>query len=123
MWSRQFVYFYVYGSKFLSSNRCGSAARPAANFNLLTGLSAESTGCEAQRAEQPADDHPQRLSRTRSVLDNVANRCIFSLPDTATQSICADLLEILTEILSYGTGGLFTPLNLFLLCLTGVCQT
>ena len=25
---------------------------------------------EAQRAEQPADDHPQRLSRTRSVLDN-----------------------------------------------------
>ena len=38
---------------------------------LTPGLTAESAGCEAQRAEQPADDHPQRLSRTRSVLDNV----------------------------------------------------
>jgi hypothetical protein len=33
-------------------------------------LSAAFAGCEAQRAEQPADDHPQRLSRERSVLDN-----------------------------------------------------
>ncbi len=41
----------------------------------------------------------------------------------ATQSICVDLLEILEEILSYGIGVLFTPLNLFLLCLSGVCQT
>jgi hypothetical protein len=33
-------------------NRCGSAARPAANFNLLTGLTAAFAGCEAQSAEQ-----------------------------------------------------------------------
>ena len=51
-------------------NRCGSAARPAANFNLLTGLTAAFAGCEAQSAEQPADGNPQRLSRARSVLDN-----------------------------------------------------
>ena len=38
-------------------------------------------------------------------------RCIFFLPGIATQSICADLLGILEEILSYGIGGLFTPLN------------
>jgi hypothetical protein len=37
---------------------------------LPKGLSAAFAGCEAQRAEQPADDHPQRLSRERSVLDN-----------------------------------------------------
>jgi hypothetical protein len=49
-----------------------------------------------------------------------SNRCIFSLPGKATQSICTDLLGILKEILSYGIGGLFTQLNLFLLCLTGV---
>jgi hypothetical protein len=47
----------------------------------------------------------------------------FSLPGKATQSICTDLLGILKEILSYAIGGLFNPLNLFLLCLTGVCQT
>jgi hypothetical protein len=37
------------------ANRCGSAARPAANFNLLTGLTAAFAGCEARSAEQPAD--------------------------------------------------------------------
>jgi hypothetical protein len=40
-----------------------------------------------------------------------SNRCIFSLPGIATQSICADLLEILREILSYGTGGLYARHN------------
>jgi hypothetical protein len=33
------------------------------------------------------------------------------LPGIATQSICADLLGILEEILSYGIGGLFTPVE------------
>jgi hypothetical protein len=58
------------GTVLLKPNRCGSAARPAANFNLLTGLTASFAGCEAQSAEQPADGNPQRLSRARSVLDN-----------------------------------------------------
>ena len=52
------------------ANRFGSAARPAANFNLLAGLTAAFAGCEARSAEQPADVHPQRLSRERSDLDN-----------------------------------------------------
>jgi hypothetical protein len=42
------------------------------------------------------------------------------LPGKATQSICADLLGILKEILAYGIGGLLAQLNLFFLCLTGV---
>jgi hypothetical protein len=33
------------------------------------------------------------------------------------------LWQISTKNLSCGTDGLFTPLNLFLLCLTGVCHT
>jgi len=33
-------------------------------------LAGASAGCEARSAEQPADVHPQRLSRARSVLDN-----------------------------------------------------
>jgi len=37
---------------------------------LPTGLAAAFAGCEARSAEQPADDHPQRLSRARSVPDN-----------------------------------------------------
>jgi len=37
---------------------------------LLAGLTAAFAGCEAQSAEQPADVHPQRLSRERSDLDN-----------------------------------------------------
>jgi hypothetical protein len=37
-----------------------------------------------------------------------SNRCIFSLPGKATESICADLSGILKEILSYGIGGLYT---------------
>jgi hypothetical protein len=41
---------------------------------LLTGLTAAFAGCEARSAEQPADVHPQRLSRERSDLDNVANQ-------------------------------------------------
>ena len=36
-----------------------------------------------------------------------SDRGIFSLPGRATQSICADLLGILKEILSYGNGGLY----------------
>ncbi len=36
-----------------------------------------------------------------------SKRCIFFLPGIATQSICGDLLGILKEILSYGTGGLY----------------
>jgi hypothetical protein len=40
----------------------------------------------------------------------------------ATRPICVDLLGISEEILSYGIGGLFTPLNLFLLCLTGFAK-
>ena len=47
----------------------------------------------------------RKLSLTHS------NRCIFSLPGIATQSICADLSGILKEILVYGIGGLFTPLK------------
>ena len=47
-----------------------------------------------------------------------SNRCISSLPGIAIQSICVDLLRILEEILFYGIGGLFNPLNLFLFCLT-----
>ncbi len=39
---------------------------------MPTGLAAAFAGCEARSAEQPADDHPQRLSRARSVLDNVS---------------------------------------------------
>lgn len=37
---------------------------------LPTGFTAAFAGCEAQSAEQPADGNPQRLSRTRSALDN-----------------------------------------------------
>ena len=58
---------------FFKANRCGSAARPTANFNLLAGLTAAFAGCEARSAEQPADVHPQRLSRERSDLDNAQN--------------------------------------------------
>jgi hypothetical protein len=66
-----------------------------------------------------------RFQRRRLGSTNLthSNRCIFSLPGIATQSICAGLLGILREILPYGIGGLFAPLNLFLLCLTEVCQT
>ena len=45
-----------------------------------------------------------------------SNRCTFSLPGIATQSTGADLLGTLKEILAYGIGGLFTPLNLFIFC-------
>jgi hypothetical protein len=36
-----------------------------------------------------------------------SKRRIFFLPGIATQSICADLLGILKEILAYGIGGLY----------------
>jgi hypothetical protein len=42
---------------------------------LLAGLTAAFAGCEARSAEQPADVHPQRLSRERSDLDNVKLTC------------------------------------------------
>jgi len=41
-----------------------------------------------------------------------SNHRIFSLPDIATRSICADLLGNSKGIPSYGIGELFTPLNL-----------
>ncbi|MEE8480936.1 MAG: hypothetical protein V3T59_06825 [Desulfobacterales bacterium] len=44
-------------------------------------------------------------------MQKLADCCIFFLPGIATQSICADILGILEEILSYGIGGVFTPLN------------
>jgi len=44
-------------------------------------------------------------------MQKLADCCIFFLPGKATQSICADLLGILEEILPYGIGGLFTPVK------------
>jgi hypothetical protein len=40
-----------------------------------------------------------------------SNRGIFFWPGTTTQSICACLLEISEETLSYGTGGLCARYN------------
>ena len=45
-----------------------------------------------------------------------------SSPHTAIAANDDSLCQISTKNLSCGTDGLFTPLNLFLLCLTGVCQ-
>ena len=65
----------------------------------------------------------QRFPKFKGIVSaNYLSTCC-SKSSIATQSIGDDLLEILEEILSYGIGGLFTPLNLFLFCLTGVCQT
>jgi hypothetical protein len=55
------------------SNRCGSAARPAANFNLLTGLTAAFAGCEARSADQLL----YSLIVDQKVAKNSFSNCIF----------------------------------------------
>jgi len=67
-------------------------------------LSAASAGCEAQRAEQPADDHPQRLSRARSVLDNKGSNTRIGRPAMNRKVVYA-LFFMMSLVLLAGCGG------------------